>query len=210
MLSKNLPTEELNKHISNIILVLNNGDTTDLVKACINLGLFLQKNFPGKVLDDIQKVLREFKDGESLPLPPLESLPPIMEGKIRAYQDIVNDEENSNLIPIMDALSKGIAVFGTLMGGSRVEEQLGKLQETSEEKINSVQKIIIAVVELEQATKELEQGRENYKSTERLLNYANQNLIKQAKRTDLTTDDKKTIITEIKSGIADLVKNWPR
>ena len=136
-------TERLKECVNNIIVALQRDNSNDIVQTCFELGFFLQSNFYGKGLDDLQKFLRDFKDCESFPLPPLTSFTKITEGKILAYQEMVtNEENNKEKIITMDSLSKGIAMFGTLMGGDRFRAKLEELPYPTDQEIDETKEII--------------------------------------------------------------------
>jgi len=131
----------ISQHMDNIISALKKNNTKAVIQACTELGIFFQDNFPGKRLNEIQKYLREFRDYESKELPPLDIIGVLSEAKIRVYEQVAEQQGNQKNILAMDALSKGIALFGTLMGGERVDPELGKLDVT-EDAISNAEKLV--------------------------------------------------------------------
>jgi len=130
----------ISQHMDNIIAALKKNETKAVIQACTEFGVFFQSNFPGKRLDKIQQYLRNFHDYENKELPSLDIIGALLEAKIRVYVQIAAQGNQKDILA-MDALSKGIAVFGTLMGGDRVGSVLGSLDIT-EEAISNAEKLI--------------------------------------------------------------------
>lgn len=114
----------LKDHIDKMNKALKDNQPDQVLKACIELGTFLQAEYPGKDLDQIQKVLRksnEYSEYLDQELFSPHIIAALTEAGISAHMkvsgsDIENDKETQKL---MNAIKLGAAIFGTIMGPER-------------------------------------------------------------------------------------------
>lgn len=128
--------ENIKKHMDMIISALNHEyddpDNTLVIEEFINFGKFLRETFPGQKIENIQKSLKNFHDYENTPLPEDLKCHALLSGAAITIS-MTSDEQIAEQDEKVDALLKGVNLFGTLMGGDRIEDVESKLNITNKE-----------------------------------------------------------------------------
>lgn len=114
----------IKKHMDVILKTRNSGNITLSAQNFLDLGTFIQEQFPGINLDKTRKKLQKYADQYLVhELPESKSISILSDARIRLLQDAITNNDLSAIYKY-DALGKGINVYSMLVGEARLEALL--------------------------------------------------------------------------------------